>query len=253
MLKRLIRLHPAYLVTIVLTIFLWYASTLHPSFQGSPPILNTVNLLLHLGYLNGIFNQPWLSPVFWTLGIEFQYYFLILLIYPFLQSKNSYHNYLCYAGLCCVPLVFTGSENLVFYWLNLFGLGIICFQYFSNKINLQLYCALTMLIAAFSLYSIGYLFMLVGLSTSIAITFLKVPKIWFVWFLSELSYSLYLVHVPIGGRVINIGERLSDSIVFKFFVLVAAFVFSLAFAYLMYTLIEKPTQKWSKSMGLPDL
>ena len=145
--KRIIRLHPAYLASIILTIFLWYASTLHPSFQGQPPNLNLLNLLLHLGYLNGVFNQPWISPVFWTLGIEFQYYLLILLIWPFLSSRKNYQNYFCYSILFCVPLVFTSSSNLVFHWLNLFGFRIISFEYFSNKINFQFYCALTTIIS----------------------------------------------------------------------------------------------------------
>ena len=47
-------------------------------------------------------------------------------------------------------------------------------------------------------------------------------------------------------EIINIGERLGDSTLFKFIILISAFVASLIFAYLMYFFIEKPTQRLSK-------
>ena len=247
--KRFIRLHPAYLASIALTIFLWYLSTLHPQFQGSPPDIDPINLLLHFGYLNGIFNQPWISPVFWTLGIEFQYYFLILLIWPLVSARGQVTKQIFgYTIIFLVPLAFNNS-NLVFHWLNLFGLGIISFQYFFNKVNFQKYCVLLCFMSIFCMSTLGLLFTLTGLLTSVCIVFVRVPKLGAFGLLSDLSYSLYLVHVPIGGRVINIGERLGDSTtILKFIVLLTAVVASLTFAYLMYVFIEKPTQRWSKSI-----
>jgi peptidoglycan/LPS O-acetylase OafA/YrhL len=50
--KRLVRLEPPYLVSIVVFITLWYLSALSPGFRGSPPELSTPQLLCHVGYLN---------------------------------------------------------------------------------------------------------------------------------------------------------------------------------------------------------
>ena len=246
--KRLVRLHPAYLAAIILTISLWYLSSLHPSFRGSPPDLDFVNILLHIGYLNGIFNQPWISPVFWTLGIEFQYYLLILVIYPLFSSRSQALNICAYLLVFCFPLMFVHSSNLVFHWLNLFGFGIISFQLFSHKINILKYSILTVLMTIFSWIVLGWLNTLVGVLTSILIIFVKIPKVNLFSLLGDLSYSFYLIHVPIGGRVISLGSRITGGIAVKLSVLVSASTLSLIASYLMYKLIEKPTQSWSKSI-----
>jgi peptidoglycan/LPS O-acetylase OafA/YrhL len=70
-LKRLSRLEPSYFAAIAITLALGYLSAQAPGFKGSPFHVMPLALLLHVGYLNGIFDQPWLSPVFWTLGSNF--------------------------------------------------------------------------------------------------------------------------------------------------------------------------------------
>jgi peptidoglycan/LPS O-acetylase OafA/YrhL len=85
--KRLARLEPPYLVSIVVVVILWYLSALTPGFQGTNPDIRPTRLLLHLGYLNAFFGHPWLNPVYWTLGIELQYYLLVAITYPLLSSR----------------------------------------------------------------------------------------------------------------------------------------------------------------------
>lgn len=59
-------------------------------------------------------------------------------------------------------------------------------------------------------------------------------------FLGNISYSLYLVHIPIGGRIINLCEgHIKDVFIRSVFVFIAFFV-SIASAWLFYKFIENP-------------
>jgi peptidoglycan/LPS O-acetylase OafA/YrhL len=67
----------------------------------------------------------------------------------------------------------------------------------------------------------------------------------FAW-VGAISYSLYLVHVPIGLRVLNLCTRLQDSDVIRYGSVVAALLLSLAFAWGFWWSIERPSQAWSQ-------
>jgi peptidoglycan/LPS O-acetylase OafA/YrhL len=64
MLRRLTRLEPPYFVAILLAVGLGYLSSLTPGFHGEPIQITPIQFLLHFGYLNDVFDQPWLNPVF---------------------------------------------------------------------------------------------------------------------------------------------------------------------------------------------
>jgi peptidoglycan/LPS O-acetylase OafA/YrhL len=88
---------------------------------------------------------------------------------------------------------------------------------------------------------------IVGAATAVIITFVKIRKIAIFHFFGLISYSLYLVHVPIGGRV-NLGKRFADS-EFEFFLIsFAGVMLSVFVAYLFYRFIEKPSQKWASAI-----
>jgi peptidoglycan/LPS O-acetylase OafA/YrhL len=131
--RRILRLHPAYIVSILVSIGLWYISSLVPGFKGQPYKIDVVNLMLHIGYLNGIFNQPWINPVFWTLGIEIQYYLLAMLVYPCIYSFNSAIKYPCLLLMYLLPFLFN-QDNIIFHWLYIYIWNpIIWFIYKSVK------------------------------------------------------------------------------------------------------------------------
>ncbi|MEO7214811.1 hypothetical protein [Mucilaginibacter sp.] len=46
-----------------------------------------VSLLSHLAYLNNFTGAPYINPVYWTLGIEFQFYLFVALAFPVIVSK----------------------------------------------------------------------------------------------------------------------------------------------------------------------
>jgi len=93
----------------------------------------------------------------------------------------------------------------------------------------------------------------VALVTFIAaffIMFIDVPRIRILGFLGAISYSLYLIHVPIGGRVVNIGRRFVDGPVQEFVLSMAALAVSLMVATLFWKYIEEPAKRASKRVAL---
>jgi len=245
LIKRTIRIYPAYLTSILVIILFAYISTLAPNSEAINPQLNPWNLSLHIGLLNGIVKQPWLNSAFWTLGIEFQYYLLIVFIYPLLISTKLKFQIFLLLIICTLPFVFP-QDNLVFSWLHLFGFGMLALRLTTKKITLVRYSIVMLLLGVICSFSKELLVVSVGFITSLAIAFIQFPKIIIFSYLGELSYSLYLLHSPVGGKVIYFASLIGEGFKIEFLSLILALIVSIFSAYLMYKYIEKPAQNYAK-------
>jgi len=58
------------------------------------------------------------------------------------------------------------------------------------------------------------------------------------------------LHVPIGGRIINLGKRFVSTNFEKFIVILLAMAGSVIAAWLFYNLIEKPSHRLSRRIKL---
>ena len=124
--KRISRLDPPYLASLVIVLMLGYLSTVVPTYRGSQPNYSMVTILMHLGYINAFFGRPWLNAVYWSLAIEFQYYVLIGLLFPLVRSNNRAVRlaFLCILGLSAF---FIPRGDLVFHYFFLFIMGFAAF------------------------------------------------------------------------------------------------------------------------------
>jgi peptidoglycan/LPS O-acetylase OafA/YrhL len=91
---------------------------------------------------------------------------------------------------------------------------------------------------------------LVTFVTAIFIAFVDIPRLRILGFLGAISYSLYLLHVPIGGRVVNIGRRFVDGPVHEFFLSLVALAVSLLVATIFWKYVEEPAKRASKRVVL---
>ncbi|MFA6546115.1 MAG: acyltransferase [Limisphaerales bacterium] len=249
--KRILRLDPPYLVCIAAVIALNFASTLAPGFRGPPFQFDLKQVLLHLGYLNGLFNYDWLNVVFWTLALEFQFYLLIALLFPLVSHPLLKVRLGVCGGLAAAALLLP-SGNLVFHYLFLFMLGIWAFHIRTGLLpGIARQAAGWVLLFAGTCLTLGLQPAVAGAATGLIIVHASL-KARPLLFLGQISYSLYLLHVPVGGRVINLGSRFADGPVEKMAVLALAVGASIGAAFLFHRWVELPAQRWSAAVRYRD-
>ena len=244
--KRLVRIEPPYLVSIVLVLLLNWVSTLSPYYRGAGFSINPAALALHLGYLNAFFNFPWVNDVYWTLAIEFQYYLFIALIFPLLihPEKKFSTGILLVFGLLSF---FLEGHNFIFNYSLLFIVGILLFQFHIGYLNKKQFGAYLLIALILIFVKFDKRYLVAALLPYFFITYFefddRVSK-----FLGNISYSLYLVHIPIGGRIINLCESFTrNELARSIFVFISLFI-SIIAAWLFYKFIEKPFIGLSKKI-----
>jgi peptidoglycan/LPS O-acetylase OafA/YrhL len=94
-LRRIVRLEPTFIISVLLAVFIGFLAARTPGYQGDLFTLSLKEFLLQFLYLGPWFNVPWINGinfVAWTLAIEFQYYLLMLLAAPLLLSRSGLLN-----------------------------------------------------------------------------------------------------------------------------------------------------------------
>ena len=253
--KRVVRIDPPFLASIALVLMLTFASSRLGGNGGAGFEINYPALFAHLGYLNAIIGLDWLTPVYWTLAIEAQYYLLMAFLFPLFTNrfiKTDWQRSLVCLGLAMGCYLAPHNTQLIFYWLPLFGIGILCFQRNSigcdDRVFWISYAAI--LVVAYS--AIPWPQATTGALTGLIIVYakffekilMKGPLVW----LGTISYSLYLVHAPLGNRLINFALRLEVTGIWHFFVVVFAIISTIVFAYGFYRIFEKPFQTISSKI-----
>jgi peptidoglycan/LPS O-acetylase OafA/YrhL len=247
-LKRVIRLDPPYVVTVVLIILLGVLSWYVPFQKDQVFQVSAPQILLHFAYVNVFFGYPWLNDVFWTLAIEFQYYLLIGLAFPLLFSRNAKARLAAFAALGALSFVIRPSA-FIFYFIFLFFMGILTCQYRVGLIGRRQYALLLAASIVMALVTTGPAPTAAGSAAVCAILFLEMRYPVFN-FLGKISYSLYLIHSPVGRRALNVFIRLlgAGSLGPKLIAIALATLVSVASAYALYRLVELPAQRWSSGL-----
>jgi len=253
-LRRLKRLEPPYFVCIVLVIVLHWLSSMAPGFRGEPIDLSWQRLAAHIGYLIAILDFKWLNPVFWTLAIEFQYYIFMAIVFPLLAHKRAPVRVASVVGIALLGFVGAGNRALLPHWLPLFALGMASYQFYVGNLPTGMYAVLFGLVSLISFMIVGTQETVVGMLTALTIigcATRQLPRFLApLAFLGTMSYSLYLVHVPIGGRVMSLAMRLSESLLIRYTAIAVAFGLSILAGYIFWLCIERPSQRWAKTPGL---
>jgi peptidoglycan/LPS O-acetylase OafA/YrhL len=245
--KRILRIDPPYIVSIGLSVGLLYLSSILPSFSGQAPNVSWIQLISHLGYLNAFLGDDWLNPAYWTLAIEFQYYIVISGCYFLVVSPNKnilYASTIAIASLSFLPI----GSKFVLHFMVIFAFGIVTFQHYTGIISHKIFKIQILVLSIISFITLGVPSTVAAISTSMIITFVRVKVPYFISFIGMISYSIYLIHGPIGGRVVNFGLRFAHTLPMKIIVFGSAFAVTIVAGYIMYLAIECPAKNWSASL-----
>jgi peptidoglycan/LPS O-acetylase OafA/YrhL len=238
-LKRVVRIEPPYIISIVMAIimnFFWVAHY-RPDW---------VNAVCHLAYLNSFLGQPYLSPVYWTLGIEFQFYLFVALCFPWFTGKRGAWLLLL---LSILPVFLKVPGNTLINSFPVFALGILYYLYKVKGKTLNDVLVFGILITACSVYSVGLAQTCAAL-LALGILLLPLKSYPVISFLSKISFSLYLTHDIIGSNlVVYLGMLLPKSLFFKGVEFLTGLGVSILFAWGFYLLVEKPCLKLSKQVN----
>jgi peptidoglycan/LPS O-acetylase OafA/YrhL len=154
------------------------------------------------------------------------------LVHPSARVRLS-----CLVAACLLPFAVM-SDNLVFRYLSLFALGTATFWRHSGLVTRGGYLVFLAAATGATSVTLGPAVAFVGAGTALLIAYGNRlrwrPMAW----MGALSYALYLIHGPVGERVVNLGARYARAPIEQVTVMLAAVAVSVVAAYALYRLVE---------------
>jgi MFS family permease len=138
--------------------------------------------------------------------------------------------------------------NTVFSFLAFFALGVVTFQTYCRILPRWVFWIYAIPIGAVAAQNQGIAAACLAVATAIIILLASHKSYRLLSWFGMISYSLYLIHGPIGGKVINLGGRLPNSLWVAALCLGIAISASLLAACGFYLLIERPSQKLASAI-----
>lgn len=241
--KRLIRLHPPFVLSMllygVMEIAYWAKGGYQITYDW-PRIGH--NFLLTAKF----FDNDWFQDVYWTLAIEFQYYVFIALAFPLLFGTYRWLNNILLILIPLLTCLFGYEEKHIFFFhVPIFAIGIGAFLLKIGRINhLQFiaYLIYNGILAFNEITEEGSIF---AVATALVIVFAEFRNRIMEW-VGDLSYSLYLTHGFAGAQLMYYTGRFCETTWQKVLLLIAAVLISIGFAWIFSKVIEVPSMRWAQ-------
>ena len=243
---RFARLLPLYWFSVFCIILVLLSPNVLPQPIGYQTTINWHDAFWHLFLLNPYLGRPWFIVIYWSLAVEFQFYFFVALAY-----FGFTHIYM-YARWAMVLLfglsAFWLNNNFFTFYAYLFLPGILFFLLKIKKIK-QLEFWLLLIFDCAALYYQR------GEWTRPLIIFLTIVTMHFNQFrfryskqLGDWSYCIYLFHLPIAYFILpNVQKILGLDELNLIFILATTLIIIL-FSMVLHHILEKKLINISKNI-----
>ncbi|MBK9149128.1 MAG: acyltransferase [Flavobacteriales bacterium] len=206
------------------------------------------NLLFH----PQIFGSSWFNFAFWTLALEFEFYLAIALTLPILLHGRRLANAMIL--VCALSLSFV-DDHLLFRHCGFFIFGVAAFLWKQGRITAKEFASVFALTLAALLARNDLAPVLLSAGATVLLLWKPALGSKRTDWLGAISYSLYIVHVPVGYFAESAMKRLTglhELTWGKVLLLLAYTLLALIAAQLLYQVAERPLLDRLKRIDIGD-
>lgn len=249
--KRFLRVCPPSYIAVLLSFILYYSCIviLNRPIKGAEwPGINFTALVANLTYIVPYLDTCWYNQVYWTLGIEFQFYFIIGVLFPMLTKNKLFLNIFVLSSI--LLLDFTNVYSIFTYGAY-FVLGILLFMQKEKLIEIKEFIFLLFFSFIIMFYRNEFSAVVFGIVAFLFLFLVKKMDFKFTNYLGKISYSLYITHMPAGAMSEALMKRIlpiHDNDLGKIVLLIIYVIISLVCSDLFYRYVEEPFVKKSKKI-----
>lgn len=254
--KRAIRLYPAYIVGVAFTaILIWQIGL-----EGK--VLTLKQVVINFTMLQEFLGTPAVDGVYWTLKIELIFYFIMAVCLILGLTKKIEATSLLWLGAAASVKIFSNYTDSIYLGaLRVFGIvdychyfiaGIMFYKLFkggAKKHHIIILLCLIYNIALFNMTSTIITALFFGVFYVLINGKLNFLNNKALIFLGTISYSLYLIHQNFGYMMISFLEN--NGLISEFYLIIPILI-SILVATLITFYVERPIQnilknQWKKS------
>lgn len=253
MLRRFVRIAPpAYIAAACVVAFHLIAQAVNGRpVDGDPfPGLGVKAVLSNLFFVAEYTSTGWYNFVYWSLTAEFEFYLAIALLFPLLAAGSS--NWRVLLAMLALLLTNYIQGPAFFHYVIYFELGILVFLWRETTTDRWMILALAAATCAVGMAQGWALPVAVSVIAALIIASGTTARTRATDLLGDISYSLYITHVPVAYFAETIIKRVTDLHVQPFgkaALFVLYITLALGIAWLFHVYIERPFQRLSKTLA----
>jgi peptidoglycan/LPS O-acetylase OafA/YrhL len=265
--RRLVRLTPPYWLSIAFVLALGLVKAKAAGLPWRPPAL--ADIAAHLVYAQGLASSVPLNPIYWTLGIEVQFYVafaVMMLLADCLPLARTHRPRLLVGGAAAAfallwPLAGVATPvwpgGFLPMWFTFMAGVLACWSWRGERAHARafwIYAATLGLACVVQPSSFTLTALVAAVALAAAGAAGRIDR-WLTWpalqFAGLVSYSLYLLHNPITGAGFHLVRRVvPPGPVADIVGLAASIAICLVVAWLAWRFAERPSQRWSRRIAV---